>query len=35
VFADAACTMQDPELRQLADDHRVACIRAPLEAVIS
>jgi len=35
VFADAACTLQDPELRLLAENHRVACIRAPVEAVVS
>jgi peptide/nickel transport system ATP-binding protein len=35
VFADAACTMHDPELRLLAENHRVACIRAPVEAVVS
>jgi peptide/nickel transport system ATP-binding protein/oligopeptide transport system ATP-binding protein len=35
VFAGAACTMQDPELRLLAEDHRAACIRAPVETVIS
>src|SRR3984885_9516898 len=35
VFADAACTMQDPALRLLAENHRVACIRAPVEAVVS
>ncbi len=35
VFADAACTMHDPELRLLAENHRVACIRAPVEAAVS
>jgi peptide/nickel transport system ATP-binding protein/oligopeptide transport system ATP-binding protein len=35
VFADAACTLQDPELRLLAENHRVACIRAPVEALTS
>jgi peptide/nickel transport system ATP-binding protein/oligopeptide transport system ATP-binding protein len=35
VFSDAACTMQDPELRQLSEDHRAACIRAPVEMVVS
>ena len=35
MFADAACTLQDPELRLLAENHRVACIRAPVEAVVS
>ncbi|HEV3246305.1 MAG TPA: ABC transporter ATP-binding protein [Beijerinckiaceae bacterium] len=35
VFADAACTMQNPELRLLAEDHLAACIRAPVEALVS
>ena len=35
VFADAACTMQDPALRLLGEDHRVACIRAPIEALVA
>src|SRR3984885_8616720 len=35
VFADAACTLQDPPLRIIAENHRVACIRAPVEAVVS
>ena len=36
VFAEAACTMQDPELRAAgAEHHRAACIRAPVEAVVS
>jgi peptide/nickel transport system ATP-binding protein/oligopeptide transport system ATP-binding protein len=35
VFAGAACTMQDPELRPLAENHRAACIRAPVEVVVS
>jgi peptide/nickel transport system ATP-binding protein len=35
VFADAACTMQDPALRLLGDNHRVACIRAPIEALVA
>ncbi len=30
VFAEPACTAQDPPLRELGPDHRVACIRAPL-----
>ncbi len=30
VFAEPACTAQDPPLRELAPDHRAACIRAPL-----
>jgi peptide/nickel transport system ATP-binding protein/oligopeptide transport system ATP-binding protein len=35
VFSDAACAMQDPELRLLAEDHRAACIRAPVESLVS
>jgi peptide/nickel transport system ATP-binding protein/oligopeptide transport system ATP-binding protein len=35
VFAEAACTMQDPGLRELAANHLAACIRAPVEAVVS
>jgi peptide/nickel transport system ATP-binding protein len=35
VFADAACTIQDPALRLLGEDHRVACIRAPIEALVA
>jgi peptide/nickel transport system ATP-binding protein/oligopeptide transport system ATP-binding protein len=35
VFADAACTVQDPDLRLLGEDHRVACIRAPIEALVA
>ena len=35
VFSDVACTRQDPDLRVLAPDHRVACIRAPVESVFS
>jgi peptide/nickel transport system ATP-binding protein/oligopeptide transport system ATP-binding protein len=31
VFSNAACTIQDPDLRLLAKDHRAACIRAPIE----
>ena len=34
VFAEHACTLQDPRLRELAPDHRAACIRAPVEAVV-
>ena len=30
VFAEPACTAEDPPLRALTPDHRVACIRAPL-----
>jgi peptide/nickel transport system ATP-binding protein len=35
VFSDAACAMQDPELRLLSEDHRAACIRAPVESLVS
>ena len=35
VFADAACTVQDPALRLLGEGHRVACIRAPIEALVA
>jgi peptide/nickel transport system ATP-binding protein/oligopeptide transport system ATP-binding protein len=34
VFSNAACTIQDPELRLLAEDHRAACIRAPIETAV-
>jgi peptide/nickel transport system ATP-binding protein/oligopeptide transport system ATP-binding protein len=34
VFSEAACTMQDPELRLLSQDHRAACIRAPIESAV-
>jgi peptide/nickel transport system ATP-binding protein len=33
VFAEPACTEQDPELRALGPDHHAACIRAPVEDV--
>jgi peptide/nickel transport system ATP-binding protein/oligopeptide transport system ATP-binding protein len=35
VFSEAACTMQEPELRLLSKDHRAACLRAPVESVVS
>jgi peptide/nickel transport system ATP-binding protein len=35
VFAAPACTLQDPELRLINQDHRVACIRAPVEALVA
>ena len=35
VFADAACTAQDPPLRMLNDTHRVACLHAPVEALVT
>jgi peptide/nickel transport system ATP-binding protein/oligopeptide transport system ATP-binding protein len=31
VFADPACTQQDPALRNVADKHMAACIHAPVE----
>jgi peptide/nickel transport system ATP-binding protein/oligopeptide transport system ATP-binding protein len=34
VFAEPACTAQDPPLRELAPDHLAACIRAPVELVV-
>ncbi|MGA3404053.1 MAG: ABC transporter ATP-binding protein [Acetobacteraceae bacterium] len=34
VFAEAACTAAEPPLRELRPEHRAACIRAPVEAVI-
>jgi peptide/nickel transport system ATP-binding protein/oligopeptide transport system ATP-binding protein len=34
VFAEPACTAEDPALRALHPDHRVACIRAPVEALV-
>ena len=33
VFAEHACTAQEPPLRELSPHHRVACIRAPVEAI--
>jgi peptide/nickel transport system ATP-binding protein len=33
VFADIDCTRQDPPLRELGLDHRVACLRAPIESI--
>jgi len=35
VFAGEACTAQDPALRNLNDVHRVACIHAPVEALVA
>ena len=35
VFADAACTAQDPPLREINDSHRVACLHAPVEALVA
>jgi peptide/nickel transport system ATP-binding protein len=34
VFAEAACSLQDPELRLLGEGHHVACIRAPVEGTV-
>jgi len=34
VFAEAACTMRDPELRLLSEEHRAACILAPVESAV-
>ena len=35
VFAEPACTADDPPLRALAPDHRAACIRAPIDALVA
>jgi len=35
VFADAACSAQDPPLRQVNESHRVACLHAPIEALVA
>jgi peptide/nickel transport system ATP-binding protein/oligopeptide transport system ATP-binding protein len=35
VFADAACAAQDPPLRVLNESHRVACLHAPVEALVT
>jgi peptide/nickel transport system ATP-binding protein/oligopeptide transport system ATP-binding protein len=35
VFADAACSAQDPPLRNLNDMHQVACLHAPVEALVA
>ncbi len=35
VFAAPACAETEPELRHLGPGHRAACIRAPVEALIS
>jgi peptide/nickel transport system ATP-binding protein/oligopeptide transport system ATP-binding protein len=34
VFAEPACTVEDPPLRELGAEHRAACIRAPIEAAM-
>ena len=35
VFADRACTEQDPKLRELGPGHYAACIRAPVEEAVA
>jgi peptide/nickel transport system ATP-binding protein len=35
VFAEAACTQEDPPLLEIAPGHRAACIRAPIEAAVA
>ncbi len=35
VFADAACAAQDPPLREINGLHRVACLHAPIEALVA
>ncbi len=35
VFADAACIAQDPPLRQIEHAHHVACLHAPVEALVA
>jgi len=35
VFADAACAAQDPPLREINGLHRVACLHAPVEALVA
>jgi peptide/nickel transport system ATP-binding protein/oligopeptide transport system ATP-binding protein len=35
VFSTAACTMEDPALRELGDGHSAACIHAPVEVEVS
>jgi peptide/nickel transport system ATP-binding protein/oligopeptide transport system ATP-binding protein len=35
VFADAACAAQDPPLREINESHRVACLHAPVEALVA
>ncbi len=34
VFADAGCTAEDPALRPIGAAHEVACLRAPVEALV-
>ena len=35
VFADAVCSTQDPPLREINEAHRVACLHAPVEAMVA
>jgi len=35
VFADAVCSAQDPPLREINEMHRVACLHAPVEALVA
>jgi peptide/nickel transport system ATP-binding protein len=35
VFADAVCSRQDPPLRKINEFHRVACLHAPVEALVA
>jgi peptide/nickel transport system ATP-binding protein len=35
VFADAVCSTQDPPLREINEMHRVACLHAPVEALVA
>ncbi len=35
VFADAVCSRQDPPLRKINEFHRVACLNAPVEALVA
>jgi peptide/nickel transport system ATP-binding protein len=35
VFADAVCSRQDPPLREIDEFHRVACLHAPVEALVA
>ena len=34
VFADSACKVTDPTLRDIGDAHQVACLRAPVESIV-
>jgi peptide/nickel transport system ATP-binding protein len=35
VFADAVCSLQDPPLRRINGPHEVACLHAPVEALVA